>query len=52
MMSKRHSMLLLYSIIVAVILGAATGWIMGEDALMFSWMGTLFLMLLKWLWCL
>ncbi|MDA9769407.1 dicarboxylate/amino acid:cation symporter [Emcibacteraceae bacterium] len=47
MMSKRHSMLLLYSIIVAVILGAATGWIMGEDALMFSWMGTLFLNALK-----
>ncbi|MDG1727936.1 MAG: dicarboxylate/amino acid:cation symporter [Emcibacteraceae bacterium] len=46
-MSKRHSMLLLYSIIVAVILGAATGWIMGEDALMFSWMGTLFLNALK-----
>jgi Na+/H+-dicarboxylate symporter len=40
-------MLLLYSIIVAVILGAATGWIMGEDALMFSWMGTLFLNALK-----
>lgn len=47
MMSKRHSMLLLYSIIVAVILGATTGWIMGEDALMFSWMGTLFLNALK-----
>lgn len=47
MMSKRHSMLLLYSIIVAVILGAATGWIMGEDALIFSWMGTLFLNALK-----
>ncbi|MDA9180101.1 dicarboxylate/amino acid:cation symporter [Pseudemcibacter sp.] len=46
-MSKRHSMLLLYSIIVAVILGAATGWIMGEDAHMFSWMGTLFLNALK-----
>lgn len=40
-------MLLLYSIIVAVVLGAATGWYMGEDALMFSWMGTLFLNALK-----
>lgn len=47
MVSKRHSMLLLYSIIVAVILGAVVGWIMGEDALMFSWMGTLFLNALK-----
>ena len=46
-MSKRHTMLLLYSIVFAVILGAATGWYMGEDALMFSWMGTLFLNALK-----
>ena len=46
-MTKRHSMLLLYSIIIAVILGAVTGWFMGEDALMFSWMGTLFLNSLK-----
>ena len=46
-MSKRHSILLLYSIIIAVILGATTGWIMGEEALMFSWMGTLFLNALK-----
>lgn len=46
-MSKRHTMLLLYSIVIAVILGAATGWYMGEDALMFSWMGTLFLNALK-----
>ena len=46
-MSKRHTVLLFYSIIVAVILGAATGWFMGEDALMFSWMGTLFLNALK-----
>lgn len=40
-------MLLLYSIILAVLLGAATGWYMGEDALIFSWMGTLFLNALK-----
>lgn len=46
-MSKRHTMLLLYSIILAVLLGAATGWYMGEDALIFSWMGTLFLNALK-----
>ncbi|MBL4603482.1 MAG: dicarboxylate/amino acid:cation symporter [Emcibacteraceae bacterium] len=46
-MSKRHTMLLLYSIIVSVILGVAAGWYMGEDALMFSWMGTLFLNALK-----
>ncbi|MDG1437644.1 MAG: dicarboxylate/amino acid:cation symporter [Emcibacteraceae bacterium] len=46
-MTKSGSMLLLYSIIIAVILGAATGWFMGEDALMFSWMGTLFLNALK-----
>lgn len=46
-MSKRHTLLLLYSIILAVILGALTGWIFGEDALMFSWMGTLFLNALK-----
>ena len=46
-MTKRRSMLLLYSIIIAVVLGAASGWFMGEDALMFSWMGTLFLNALK-----
>jgi Na+/H+-dicarboxylate symporter len=40
-------MLLLNSIVIAVILGTATGWYMGEDALMFSWMGTLFLNALK-----
>ena len=46
-MSKHHTVLLLYSIVLAVILGAAAGWYMGEKALMFSWMGTLFLNSLK-----
>ena len=46
-MSKHHTILLLYSIVLAVILVAATGWYMGENALMFSWMGTIFLNSLK-----
>ncbi|MCP5381116.1 MAG: dicarboxylate/amino acid:cation symporter [Kordiimonadaceae bacterium] len=46
-MAKDHSVKLLYVIIFAVILGVITGWTMGEDALMFSWMGTLFLNALK-----
>lgn len=46
-MTKQHSLKLLYAIIIAVILGVAAGWFMGEDALMFSWMGTLFLNALK-----
>lgn len=46
-MSGHRSIILFYAIIIAVILGALTGWFMGEDALMFSWMGTLFLNALK-----
>ena len=46
-MSKHHTVFLLYSIVLAVILGAAAGWYMGEKALMFAWMGTLFLNSLK-----
>ena len=40
-MAIRHSIILLYAIIIAVILGILAGWFMGEDALMFSWMGTI-----------
>lgn len=46
-MNKEKSLKLLYAIIIAVILGIAAGWFMGEDALMFSWMGTLWLNALK-----
>ncbi len=46
-MPKEHAKKLFYAIIIAVILGALAGWILGEDALMFSWMGTLFLNALK-----
>ncbi len=46
-MDRKNSARLLYAIILAVILGALTGWFMGRDALMFSWMGTLFLNALK-----
>ncbi len=46
-MSKDHSIKILYFIILAVVLGAIAGWTMGEDALMFSWMGELFLNALK-----
>ncbi len=46
-MNREKSLKLLYSIIIAVILGIAAGWFMGEDALIFSWMGTLWLNALK-----
>lgn len=46
-MPKKHAVKLFYAIIGAVILGVLAGWTMGEDALMFSWMGTLFLNSLK-----
>lgn len=46
-MSREKSLKLLYAIIIAVILGIAAGWFMGEDALIFSWMGTLWLNALK-----
>lgn len=46
-MDREKSLKLLYAIIIAVILGIAAGWFMGEDALMFSWMGTLWLNALK-----
>lgn len=46
-MDKEKSLKLLYAIIIAVALGIAVGWFMGEDALMFSWMGTLWLNALK-----
>jgi Na+/H+-dicarboxylate symporter len=46
-LNREKSLKLLYSIIIAVILGIAAGWFMGEDALIFSWMGTLWLNALK-----
>ncbi len=46
-MNREKSLKLLYSIIIAVILGIAAGWFMGEDALIFTWMGTLWLNALK-----
>lgn len=46
-MTKQRSKLILISTIIAMILGALTGWTMGEDALIFAWMGDLFLNALK-----
>lgn len=46
-MTKQRSKLILISTIIAMILGALTGWIMGEDALIFAWLGDLFLNALK-----
>lgn len=45
--TKRHALIILYAVIVAVILGVLAGWFMGPFALKFSWMGTLFLNALK-----
>lgn len=46
-MSKKRSLLIFYATIIAMILGGLVGWIMGEDALIFAWMGDLFLNALK-----
>lgn len=46
-MDKQKSLSLLYAIVIAVILGVLTGWFLGEDALIFAWMGTLWLNALK-----
>lgn len=46
-MNKSHSKKLFYAIIIAVVLGGVAGFAMGEGALMFSWMGNLFINALK-----
>lgn len=43
----KHSKKLFYAIIISVVLGTFSGWFMGESALMFSWMGELFVNALK-----
>ncbi|MCF8474733.1 MAG: dicarboxylate/amino acid:cation symporter [Emcibacter sp.] len=46
-MSHKHSMILLYLIVVGMVLGLLAGWYFGEDVLIVKWIGVLFLNALK-----
>ena len=46
-MSHKHSMIVLYLIVVGMVAGLGAGWFFGEDVLVIKWMGTLFLNALK-----
>jgi Na+/H+-dicarboxylate symporter len=48
-MNSRHSLALLFSIVVAVIAGLVVGWLYGESATAVAWLGKLFLNVLSML---